>query len=291
MEQRNDKKSLAMLISSMLIFGSLGLVRRGIPQSSAFLAFSRGVLGALFITAFVRLRGGKIRHGLERKAFWIFVVSGAIMGINWLLLFEAMNYTTVAVATLCYYMEPTIVLLLSPILFKEKLGLKKLLCAAAALLGMVLVSGVLGGAPAGSGNTKGVLLGLAAACCYSTVVILNKKSPGADAYEKSVIQLASAGSVMVPYLLFTGNIGSSQFTPGVVIMILVAGLLHTGVAYVLYFGCMDGLRAQTVAVLSYIDPVVALFVSMFLLGEAISLTGLAGAVLIIGAAVLSETGR
>ena len=288
MEQKNDSRSLLMLISSMFIFGTLGLVRRYIPQSSAFLAFSRGMLGAVFLIVFCKLSGKRFFGGLSRLQTISFAVSGAVMGVNWLLLFEAMNYTTVAIATLCYYMEPTIVLLLSPLLFKEKLSPKKLLCAAAALLGMVLVSGVVGGASAGVGSFKGVLLGLAAACCYSTVVIMNKKTPGADAYEKSVIQLAAAGAVMIPYLLLTRNIGSTQFTPGIVAMILVAGLLHTGVAYVLYFGCMDGLRAQTVAVLSYIDPVMALLVSMFLLGEPISAAGLIGAVLIIGAAIACE---
>ncbi len=288
MEQKNDSRSLLMLISSMVIFGTIGLVRRYIPQSSAFLAFSRGMLGTVFLLLFTKLSGRKLRSGLSRKQLLWLAASGAVMGVNWMLLFEAMNFTTVATATLCYYMEPTIVLLVSPLLFKEKLDGRRMLCAAAALAGMVLVSGVLQGASAGDGNLKGVLLGLAAACCYSAVVIMNKKCPGVDAYEKTIIQLAAAGGIMIPYLLFAGSIGSADFSPRVVVMILIAGLLHTGVAYVLYFGCMDGLKAQTVAVLSYIDPVVALLVSAFILSEPFSLSGLLGAILIIGAAVVSE---
>ncbi len=289
MERKNDRKSLLMLIASMMIFGSLGLVKRGIPQSSAFLAFARGSLGALFIAAFVKLRGGRIRHGLNRRDFTVLAVAGAVMGVNWLLLFEAMNYTSVATATLCYYMEPTIIMLLSPLLFKEKFGLKKLICAAAALLGMVLISGITEGAQPGSDNIKGVLLGLSAAVCYSVVVILNKNVHNADAYEKSIIQLTSAAAIMVPYILYSGGIGSNDFSLRTTVLILVAGLLYTGVTYVLYFGCMDGLRAQTIAVLSYIDPVVALFVSALLLREPLSFAGAVGAVLIIGAAVVSET--
>ena len=108
----------------------------------------------------------------------------------------------VAVATLCYYMEPTIVLLLSPLVFRERLGVKKALCAAAAVAGMVLVSGVTG---SGGGDLRGILFGLGAALFYSAVVILNKKLPGVEAYAKTTVQLLSAAAVLAPYLLLTGG--------------------------------------------------------------------------------------
>ena len=290
--EANDRRSLLMFVSSMLIFGTIGVFRRYIPVSSAFLAFSRGVLGGLCIVLFIRLKNKRAEEKIPRRALLGLIVSGMLIGVNWILLFEAYNHTTVAVATLCYYMQPTIVMLLSPLVFHERLTVKKTACAAVAIAGMVLVSGVIGGS--GGGSVKGVLLGLGAAVFYSAVVIMNNMIRGIDAYRKTAVQLLSAGLVMVPYLLLADGFGTEGFTPSAVLLLLVVGIIHTGAAYVLYFGSMDGLRVQTVAILSYIDPVSALLFSAFILREPLSLLNIIGAVMIIGSAVVSEykkTGR
>lgn len=287
--QRNDRRSLAMFVSSMLIFGTIGVFRRWIPVPSAFLAMVRGLLGGLLILAFVRLRcrkTGPVTVRLPGKTMALLILSGAVMGFNWILLFEAYNHTTVGVATLCYYMQPTIVTLLSPLLFRERLTGEKLLCAAAAVLGMVLVSGVL--EESAAGNLRGVFLGLGAAVLYSAVIILNKKTPGIEPYRKTTVQLLSAGLVMIPYLLLTGGFGGGTFDARALVLLFVVGVVHTGIAYVLYFGSMDGLRAQSIAIFSYIDPVSALLFSALLLGERLSVYGIIGAVLIIGSALVSE---
>ena len=289
MEQKsNDRKSVWMIVSSMLIFGTIGVFRKYIPVSSAFLAFSRGILGGLCILAFIRLKNKNPGEKIPPRVLLGLVVSGALIGVNWMLLFEAYNHTTVAVATLCYYMQPTIVMLLSPLIFRERLTAKKLACAAAAVIGMVLVSGVIGGSGSRGGSIRGVLLGLGAAVFYSSVVMMNKKIRGIDAYRKTTVQLLSAGAVMIPYLLLTGGFKSEGFTPSAVVLLLIVGIVHTGVAYVMYFGSMDGLRVQTVAILSYIDPVSALLFSAFFLRERLSLLSVIGAVMIIGSAVVSE---
>ena len=284
----NDRRSLVMLVSSMLIFGTIGVFRRFIPVPSAFLAFSRGLLGGLCILLFLRLKKRKAEGRLPRRTLLGLIVSGALIGINWILLFEAYNHTTVAVATLCYYMQPTIVMLLSPLVFREKLTAKKAACAAVAILGMVLVSGVAGGSGTQGSSFRGVLLGLGAAVFYSAVVIMNNMIVGVDPWRKTYIQLLSAGLVMVPYLLLTGGVDPGSFTPLTVVLLLVVGIVHTGIAYVLYFGSMDGLRVQSVAILSYIDPVSALLFSAILLQEPLSLLNIIGAVMIIGSAVVSE---
>ena len=285
--RENDRRSTWMFISSMLIFGTIGIFRRYIPLPSAFLAFSRGILGGLFLMAFLKLKRRKPEERLPvRTALWL-AVSGAVMGVNWILLFEAYNYTTVAVATLCYYMQPTIVVLLSPVLFKERLTLRKGACAAVAVIGMVLVSGVIGGGPQ-AGDPRGVLFGLGAAVCYAAVVIMNKKITGVEAFQKTKVQLMSAGIVMIPYLLLTGGFSVDGVSALTVILLFTVGILHTGIAYVLYFGSFDGLKAQSAAILSYIDPVAALLFSALFLREPLSLPGIAGAVMIIGSAVVSE---
>ena len=286
--ESNHPKSVLMFVSAMLIFGTIGVFRRYLPLPSAFLAFSRGILGGLFLLGFTRLSHRTAGEKLPARTALGLAFTGAVMGINWILLFEAYNYTTVAVATLCYYMQPTIVMLLSPFLFREKVTWKKGICATAAIIGMILVSGVTGGGNVPPGNLRGILLGLGAAACYSVVVIMNKKISGIDAYPKTIIQLLSAGAVMIPYLLLTDGFQFGEFSGQILLLLLIVGLVHTGVAYMLYFGSMDGMKAQSIAILSYIDPVSALLFSALLLREPLGVLSIVGAVMILGSSVFSE---
>lgn len=286
---KENFKSYIALIGSMLIFGTLGVVRRYVPLSSAMLALCRGVLGSVFLLVFVLVRGGKPKLPERKATLWL-VLTGAVMGLNWMLLFEAYNYTTVAAATMCYYMQPTIVILLSPIVFRERLGAKRLACAFAAIVGMLFVSGVLSGG-AGQVHIGGILFGLGAAAFYATVIILNKKIVVGDIYAKTIIQLAGAALVMIPYVLLTEGVPDLSMSAAGVGTVLLVGIVHTGITYALYFGSMQRLRAQTVAVLSYIDPVFALLLSAAVLHESLTPLGIVGAVLIIGSAIISETAK
>ena len=286
--KRNSHRSLAMLIVAMVIWGTIGLFRKSIPLSSGIVAFTRGITGAAFLALLAKYRNGAVLHGAgTARTLWL-AASGAAMGVNWILLFEAYRYTSVSIATLCYYMEPTIVILASAILFRERITVRKGLCAAAAVLGMVLVSGVSDGMLPQAGQWRGSAMGLGAAALYSVVVLMNKRTAGVDAFEKSVIQLAAAAAVLIPYLLLTENFSALTCSAGTALLLLLVGIVHTGIAYALYFGSMDGLETQTIAIFSYIDPIVALVLSAIVLSEKMSAAGIAGSVLILGSAILSE---
>lgn len=280
-----------MFVGAMVIYGTIGIFREFIPLSSGLLAFSRGLIGGVFLLLWALLRGKSLKLNISRKRFLLLCISGVVMGANWILLFEAYNYTTVAVATLCYYMQPTFLVLLSPLLFREKLTPRKGICAAVSLFGMVLVSGVAEGTAIRSQDTIGILFGLGAAVLYTTVVILNKKNPVENAEGKTVVQLFSSTVVMIPYLLLTENAGTYTFGWPAASLVLVVGIIHTGIAYAMYFGSLQRLPAQTTAVLSYIDPVVAVLLAWPILGETMSVTEIVGAVLILGAALVSEMRR
>lgn len=286
--QEKNAKAYIMMITSVLIFGTIGIFRKYIPLSSEMLTFSRGLLGSIFLLIFIAVTRRRPKRLGGRKLLWL-AVTGAIIGLNWMLLFEAYRYTTVATATMCYYMQPTIVILLSPVFFKEKLTAKKLICAAAAVVGMLFVSGMAEEAQLGAQDIKGILCGLGAAALYAAVIIMNKKVQVDDSYQKTTVQLAGAALVLVPRVITAGGGEIAAMNTAAVIMVLVVGVVHTGIAYVLYFGSMQSLKAQSVAVLSYIDPVFALILSAAVLHESLSPLGLAGAVLIIGSALVSET--
>lgn len=276
------------LLLSMFIFGSVGVVRRLIPLPSSVLACFRGACGALLLFVVAKAQRKKLRSGIGIHKTLLLLLSGALIGFNWILLFEAYRFTTVATATLCYYMAPTIVVALSPLMFRERITLRKGLCALVSVLGMVFVSGILEGGALSLADLRGVLLALGAAALYAAVVILNKKLPGIDAYAKTILQLLSAAVALVPYLLITRPAIEIALTPGIVALLLLIGFVHTGAAYALYFGSIDHLSAQTVAIFSYLDPITALVLSALVLHEPMTVLGLVGAVLIIGAAILGE---
>lgn len=285
---RTSGRSLAMLTAAMALWGTIGVFRRAIPLSSGLVAFFRGVIGALFLILLTKARGQRVFRGIGGRKVPLLLLSGAVMGINWILLFEAYRFTSVSVATLCYYMEPTFLILASPLFLREQLTARKGLCAAVSLLGMALVSGILDGTPPQTGEWRGILLGLGAAVLYTAVVLLNKGTAGTDPYEKSVIQLTAAAAILLPYLLMTEDFTALSLTGETAGMLLLIGVLHTGVAYALYFGSMEGLQAQTIAIFSYIDPVTALLLSALILSERMSTPAILGAVLILASAVVSE---
>lgn len=282
------KKEKGMLLASMAIFGTIGLLRRHIPCSSGFVALVRGLVGAVFLLAVVLLRKQQPDFAAIRKNKLLLALSGAALGFNWIFLFEAYNHTSVATATVCYYLAPIFVVLLSPVLFREKLTHYQRRNASAALAGMVAISGLLDTGLPGWGELKGIGFGLAAAALYACVMIFNKKISGIDTYDKTISQLFLASAVMLPYVLLTEDLGQLALPPLAVLLLLVAGIVHTGVAYWLYFGSMGKLKAQTVALYSYLDPILAIVISMVVLHEPMTVTDIIGTVLILGAAFFSE---
>lgn len=277
-----------MLMASMAIFGTIGILRKFIPYSSGFVALVRGIVGSAFLFMVLLLKKEKPDWQAIRKNGFSLLLSGAALGFNWIFLFESYAYTSVATATLCYYLAPILVILVSPALFGEKLTKKKILCTLSALLGMVLVSGILDTRFSGMSELKGIGFGLAAAVLYACVMLLNKKITQIGPYDKTISQLALAALVMLPYVLLTEDLSSMDFSPLSLILLAVAGIVHTGIAYWLYFGSMGILKAQTVALYSYIDPILAIVLSMVILREPMRLSAAIGAVLILGAAFTSE---
>ena len=283
-------KAKLELIASMFIFGTIGIFVRHIPLPSSMIALVRGFVGAFFVLLFVYLKKSKPDKAAIKKNFVMLALSGAFIGINWILLFESYHYTTVATATLCYYMQPIFVILASPFLLKEKLTVKKVICVVVALIGMVFVSGVLQtGIPALS-EAKGILYGLGAACFYASVVLMNKKITEINAYDKTIMQLGMGAIVLSPYVMLTQDFGTAttSMTPSLWALLLFVGLVHTGVAYALYFDSMKELKAQTLAIFSYIDPIVAIILSALLLKENMGIYGVIGAVLVLGSTFISE---
>ncbi len=286
----NQGKAKLEMIASMVIFGTIGLVRRSIPYSSAMIAFFRGIIATLVLLLVHVIRRQPFDKAALKANMVKLLVSGAMIGFNWVLLFEAYRYTTVSVATVCYYMAPVFIMISSPFTLGEKITAKKAVCIILALFGVVLVSGVFEPNQMQThDHLKGVLFGLGAALLYACVVTINKEIKGVSGMDRTIFQMGPAALAVLPYWLLTDNISAIALEAEPVIMILIAGLINTALAYDLYFASIQSLSAQSAALMSYIDPVVAIILSATLLREGMSALSAIGVILVLGSAVAGET--
>ncbi len=275
-----------MLTTSMTIFGTIAVFVRNISVSSGELALYRAILAAVLIGLFLLITKQKIPFAKIKKEVPLLLASGMAMGINWILLFEAYKYTTVSNATLSYYFAPVIVTLVCPILFKEKLTGKQIICFAMSTLGLVMITGI-----GGAGNGKdfvGILFGLGAALFYATVILLNKFIKNVEGIHRTFLQFLSAIVILLPYVCLTSGVTLGALNSKGWINLLIVGLIHTGITYCLYFSSLKELPGQKAAILSYIDPLVAVLISVILLGEPMTLLQAAGGVLILGFTLWNE---
>ncbi|MBP3401920.1 MAG: EamA family transporter [Clostridia bacterium] len=289
MENNNTKMATASinLAVSMLIFGTIGVVVRYCDLPSGFVAMVRGFVGALvliLVTMIIKKRPDK--EGIKENLV-LLLLSGACIGVNWILLFESYRYTTVATATLCYYMAPVFAVIASPIFLRARVGVGGWLCVSAAFLGMIMVSEPWSISPA-SNDAVGILLALGAAALYASVTIINKKMKEISSYDTTIAQLFVAAVTVMVYTLVAEKVTPDMLGAKEIILLLVVGVIHTGVAYTLFFGSVKSLPTEAVAVMSYIDPIVAVLLSALLLGEPMSVFGVIGAVLIIAATLIYE---
>ena len=281
------RKSRAMMVTAMVTFGTLALFVRKISVSSGELALYRAVMATLMLGAYFLISGQRIDFRAIRKELPLLLISGMAMGINWILLFEAYRYTTVSVATLSYYFAPVIVTLACPILFKEKMGVKQWICFGMSTLGIVLITSI-GDLSGGDTHFIGILFGFGAAVLYASVILLNKFIKGVAGIQRTFLQFVAAVVILLPYVLCTGGFHLTTMDGIGWVNLLMVGIVHTGITYCLYFSSLKEIPGQEAAILSYIDPLIAVAVSVFLLGEQMTAQQLIGGGLILGFTLWNE---
>ena len=284
------KKAYIQLVAAMIIWGTLGPLVKQIPLASGEIVLARVVLGLVTLGIIYIATGNRDSIPADSKAvrrdIAILAISGAVMGFNWVFLFEAYKYTTVSIATVSYYCAPVIIIALSPVVLGERLTAGRLAGIAAATAGMFMITGSLSG---GSQPLKGIFFGLLAALFYAGVTLLNKQlRAGFTGIQITIIQLFAAGIVVAPYAIVNHE-GAWTLPAGTgLTCLIIVGIVHTGLVLHLYFSSMQRLPGQSVAMCSYIDPVSSLLIAAAVLGERMSIVQIIGAVLIIGGAAFGE---
>ena len=281
-------KARIQFVMAVLLYGTIGPLTRFIQLPSEVIVLVRGSCGALVVLLYQLAQGRKPDIAAIRDNLGWLLASGVSLGLNWVFLFAAYAHTSVAIASLCNYMAPIIVIAISPIVFGERIGPRRLACIVAALIGIMLVSD-LPTAVSGGVDLTGTVLGLAGAIGFVGVVVCNKHIGDVDAFDKVVVQLAISAAVVLPYVLVTdGTIPISGADPLSYALLAVLVAVQTGLAYVFYFGSMGYLPVQEIALLGYIEPVVSVLGSALVLNEPLGIAGVVGATLVIGAAAAGE---
>ena len=276
-----------MLSVSMIIFGTIGLLSRNIAVSSGELALYRAVLASVLLIVYLLIKNERIHFKEIKKELIFLLLSGMAMGINWILLFEAYKYTTISAATLSYYFAPVLVTVICPVLFREKLTKIQIICFIMSTIGLVLITGI-GNVGESGTDLIGILFGLGAAVFYATVILLNKFIKKVEGIHRTLLQFLAAIIILIPYVCFTGGCSLGNLDSKGWICLLVIGLVHTGITYCMYFSALKELKGQETAILSYIDPLVAVLISVLVLGEPMSGWQIVGGVCILGFTLWNE---
>lgn len=278
------KKSYIKYLLSLFLFGSNGLVASRIALSSSEIVLLRTMFGTLLLLGIFVFSRKEFTFWKHKRQFAHLAVSGIATGLSWIFLYEAYNQIGVSTASLLYYCGPVIVMVLSPVLFKEHLTFVKVTGAFLVLIGIFLVNGhALQGGKLGFG----LILGTLSAVMYAIMIIFNKKATSITGLENSLIQLTIS---FLTVALFVGlkqgyhiPVASSDWTP-----ILILGLLNTGIGCYFYFSSIGSLPVQTVSTCGYLEPLSAVVFSVLFLNESMNLLQALGAILVIGGAIFSE---
>ena len=278
-------KYYVMYIVSLLIFGSNGVFASHIDMTSAEIVCMRTLIGSLALILVLLISRTKLDWAVMKREAFKLIAAGICLGVNWALLFEAYKLMSVSIATLTYYLAPIIVLILSPLLLREKQSARAYIGMGAAVVGLVLAVGL--------GDTSvtatGLIVGLGSAVFYAGLIIFNKKIDGVTGLPLTTIEMVIAACVMLPYVLLTGgHVGFPPDMEGTLYLIFLC-LVNTGLACWLYFSSMNRLPARAVALFGYVDPVSALIFSAVFLGDRMGVLQIVGAVLVFAGAAFGQS--
>ncbi len=272
-------------IIAVVLYGTIGLFLRYVNLPSEIVAMFRGLIGSLFIYLYLRLKHVPIDKKAIRNNLFLLLLSGICLGLNWIFLFASYMTTTVAIASLCNYLAPLFVIIVSPLVLHEKLEIKKLPYVVLAFLGIVLVSGVF---DEQKGSMIGIVYGVMAALVFSIIIICNRKLKDISVYDRSIVQLIVSAITIFPYVLIHNHGVNIDPDLRSILIVIMLGVIHTGLAYCFYFSGMAKLDVETIAILGYLEPVVSVICSTVFLHEPMSVFGWLGAFLIIFSAFMSE---
>lgn len=270
--------------TAVIIYGTIGYFLHFINASSEFVVMCRGLIGSIFILFVMLITKNLPNIKSIKDNLLMLVISGASLGLNWLFLFAGYRYA-VAISSLLNYLAPILVVIITTIFMKEKLTIKQIVCIIIAFVGIVFVSGLFDGKI--SADYHCFIYGSLAAICFVVLVLCNRKLSNIKSLDKTVVQLFVSFLTVLPVVLINHHIPSSLDKESILLIVML-GIVHTGIAYILYFNSIDTLEPHKIAIIGYVEPVLSILIGTVVFKENMSLLGGIGAILILGSALYNE---
>jgi len=288
LNRNTENHAKYQLLISMILSGTLGTLMHYVTFPSSISALSRSLISTPFLLLMIRCKKEHLNFTAIRKNILLLFLTGMMIAGSWIFMFEAYKYAPVSVVTLCSYLSPIFLLIAAPVVLKEKISLKKCACVLVALVGVLIISGSADLGVQEGLDIRGILFSMGASLSNTALILLSKKIGDISPYDQTVVQFAMAGMVMFPYALLTGGFSQLQIDGLSLLMLLIIGIVNTGICYVMYFDAMPKVPAQTIAIYNYVPSLVAMVLSAVVLGERLTPGSLCGGLLILAAAVISN---
>jgi drug/metabolite transporter (DMT)-like permease len=261
-----------------LLWGSIGVLVKEIDVSAPVTVFFRLSFGAASVVAVWALRGRLSELRIPRDRGLV-LMAGLTLAFHWVVFFEAYKRLPVATTILIVYVGPVLIAAAAPAVLGERLERGTLYALALSVGGIALIA-----VPSsGSGDGWGYLAAAAAALTFAVLVLtLKRVSPEVPVPAIVAWQLGIAAVAVSPFLIGAGGREIVRAAP----TLLTLGVVHTGLAGILYVGALQIIKAQHASILVYLEPVTAVLWAWGVLGERPGLATVAGGALIIAAGLM-----
>lgn len=273
------------IVIAMIMWSFLGIIIKSTVIDVDELILFSAAISSFILLSYILLNN--YRMLLINSSLLISIYFISIIGlINTFTFFYAYKHTTVALAVLTHYTAPFFVVILAAIFLKEKITLMIVLSIISAALGMYLIldlsiEEILRQVSARDSHTIGILSGLLSGFFYAVLIILFKKLLNKiDVLPLTAIQNSFVAITLIPFFDMPTNIAS------ILPSILMLGIVQSTIAPLIYLKGIKQVRANTAAILGYIEPLSAIMLGIVFLGESLEPITIVGGLLILVSGLL-----
>ncbi|PAJ77965.1 DMT family transporter [Burkholderia ubonensis] len=281
MASNEIRRGAAEMVVAMLMSGTIGWLVMSSRQPLANVVFFRCVFGGATLALVCAALGFLRRSLFSWRMLGLAALGSVAIVANWLLLFAAYSRASISMATAVYNTQPFMLVALGALVFRERITTSTLAWLLLAFVGLVCVVRVEPAVLAVPGEyLEGVALALGAAFLYAVSSIIAKHLKGTPPHLIALLQVGLGVVMLAPFTRFD----TLPATPSQWLDLVVLGIVHTGVMYVLLYGAIQKLPTAMTGALSFVYPVVAIAVDRVAFGQTLAWTQVLGALLILLAA-------
>lgn len=272
------------LVFVMIIWGSLGVFTRSIPLSALSLAFLRALIALPVLFTIMKI---KKAEPVKLRQLIPYIISGILLGLGWLTLFYGYKHTSISSAVIIYNMCPVYVTILAPLVLKEAISKFQTAVIFASFYGLFLIVG--NNLSEGYG-TMGLALSAVSGMLYAAIVMINRSIKiRVENHTATFVQILAAMLTLLPFVLIDGNIDTVVHLDLLAaVYTVLLGILHTGVAYTLFFSVYAHMKSVEIVTYSYLEPLFGILFSVIFIGEKLTPPQIIGGLLILGSTYLGE---